>query len=236
MPLYVPELVPPGTQARLETSRPAQDLENAGTPFLVYDPDLPEDDLLILHFPFSWGHGAPNVAAMCTSGLLKTNQPEPRRWCFPRFELVVAYYSPGFSEAFLQQFALAALDLREASREAKQPAFGFGDWIDNFPLLEHRKAALLIPPTAEMFQAGLGPRAETGVTIDAWLNPDALLQAGPFGYVQAVPLWDEEFAHVAATGDGFRFFLDHLLASDAERAAGSDASSRILQMDRPSAV
>lgn len=69
-----------------------------------------------------------------------------------------------------------------------------------------------------------------------WLNPDALLQAGSHGVLQAVPLFESEYAHLASTRDGFGFFLQHLLASDAELADGKDAAFRILDMGRPPAL
>jgi len=237
MALLLPELAPESTKRRLAAARTARDLRSAGTPFLVYDPEFEDDDLLILHFPFCWGGDAPQVAVMCSSGLMNKDQPEPRRWCFDRFELVVAFQSAGFSEAFLHQFALAARGLRLSSEEATQPAFGFGDWIDRFPLLEGRSAALLIPPIPEVFQAGLRPPSETSdLSMDSWLDPNALMRSPAFGYVQLVPLADSEFEAIASSRDGFGFFLKHLLPSEAEWGAGGNASSRILQMDRPAAL
>jgi len=200
----------------------------------VYDPQLADDDVVLLHFPFAWDGEARGVAAVCTSGLCREPQARTRRWCFEKFEIAVAFYSEGFSEALLQQLLLLTREVREWLEKSAEPAFGIGDWIEHFPLLAGRRSAVLIPPTPELVQAGLRPLSSSSnpLQIGDWANPDALIRAGAHGFLQAVPIFESEFAHVAATKDGFRFFLEHLLASDAELASGNDAAFRILDMNR----
>ena len=234
MSLYLPEDAPEGTRAKLRSSRAAHALTAAGTPFLVFDPRLADDDVLLLHFLFEPPGSARRVAAVCTSGLCKTAQRHPRAWCFDTFEIVVAYYSPGFSTTLLEHLILLSRGIRDCLGDPRQSAFGIGDWIDHFPMVGDARSALLIPPVPELVFSGLRPFATlpSSLAMRDWLNPDALRAAGPFGFLQAVSLFPTEYEHVRSTGDGFRFFLDHLLASDAEVARGSELAFRILDMNR----
>lgn len=216
MAIYLPENAPLHTRTRLEQDDTARALREAGTQFVVYDPQLADDDVLLLHFPFAWDGQARRVVAACTSGLCRNAQSQPRKWCFEKFEVAVAFYSDGFSEAMLQQMLLLMRDVREWMNSPAHPAFGIGDWIEHFPLLASRPSALLIPPTPELVQAGLRPfsSSTSALEIRDWVNPDALMRAGSRGFLQIVPIFESEFAHVASTKDGFRFLLQHLLASD----------------------
>jgi hypothetical protein len=238
MSLYLPEDAPALTRATLRASRSVQALTAAGTRFLVFDPGLADDDVLLLHFFFQPPGSGQRVSAVCTSGLCETAQRQPRAWCFDELELVVAYYSPGFSTTFLQHLLLLSRDVRDWLREPAQPAFGFGDSIEHFPLVGDARSALLIPPLPELVLSGLRPFSTLPSTMPLrdWLNPAALRAAGPFGFVQAVSLFPAEYEHVRATADGFRFFLEHLLASDAELALGNDVSFKILDMNRTAAL
>jgi hypothetical protein len=232
--LYLPEDVPTGAQVRLGESYAARSLRDAGTRFLVYDPGLVEGDALLLGFQFAWSDDSPTVSAICTSGLCQTPQLNRRAWCFERFELVVAFYSRGFSEALFRQLLLLTRDVREWLADASHPAFGIGDWLEHFSLIAGLPSALLVPPAPELVQAGLRPstNGSTELAERDWLNPDALLRAGPVGFLQAVPLFAAEYEHVAASKDGFNFFLGQLVASDTELAAGKDAAFRILDLCR----
>lgn len=238
MTLYLPEGAPKATQERLRASRAAHALEAAGTPFLVYDPQLADDDVLLLHFPFEPPGSSRRVAAVCTSGLCKSAQRQPRPWCFETFELAVAFYSPGFSTTLLQHLLLLTRDLRDWLADPQGPAFGIGDWIEHFPILAGARSALLIPPVPELVEAGLRPFYELPSTLALrdWVNPEVLRAAGSFGFLQAVPVYPAEYEHIASTRDGFRFFLDHLLASDAELDQGRDAAFKILEMQRTPAL
>ena len=238
MPQYLPGDAPAQTRQRLERCQSVRALRNAGTQFLVYDPQLADNDVLLLHFPFAWDDEAQKVAVVCTSGLCRTAQPLRRKWCFETFEIVVAFYSSGFSETLLRQMLLLTRDVRDWMADARAPAFGIGDWVANFPLLAGRPSALFIPPTPELVQSGLRPLSTrpSELQVGDWPNPDALLQAGSHGFLQAVPLFESEYAHIALTHDGLRFFLDHLLATDAELADGKDAAFRILNMNRQPAL
>ena len=238
MTLYLPEQAPRSTQAKLRASRTADALAAADTPFLVYDPQLADDDVLLLHFFFEPPGSASRVAAVCTSGLCKEPQGQPRPWCFDRFELVVAYFSPGFSTTFLHHLLLLSHDVRDWLADASQPAFGVGDSIEHFPLVGSPRSALLIPPVPELVHSGLRPfdTLPSPFAIRDWLSPEALRARGSFGFLQAVSLHPAEYEHVTATGDGFRFFLDHLLASDAELERGHEAAFKILDMNRTPAL
>ena len=234
MSLYLPEDAPEATRASLRDSRAAQALNAAGTPFLVYDPELAEDDVLLLHFFFDPPGSSPRIAAVCTSGLCRTAQLQPRAWCFDTFEIAVAFYSPGFSTTFLHHLLLLTRDVRDWLAVPQHPAFGVGDWIEHFPMIGDARSALLIPPVPELVEAGLRPfdALPSTLAMRDWLNPDALRAAGRFGFLQAVSLYPAEYDRVATTRDGFRFFLDHVLASDAELAQGNDLAFRILDMKR----
>jgi hypothetical protein len=238
MSLYLPDEAPNSTKTRLRGSRAAQALRAAGTPFLVYDPRLADDDVLLLHFFFEWPEGSRRVAAVCTSGLCRAPQRRPRAWCFETFELAVAYFSPGFSTTFLEHVLLLTRDVRDWMADPAQPAFGIGDRIEHFPLIGDARSALLIPPVPELVESGLRPFdvLPSTLAIRDWLNPEAVRAAGAFGFLQAVSLHPAEYDHVASTGDGFRFFLDHLLASDAELSSGNDAAFKILDMNRVNAL
>lgn len=119
-----------------------------------------------------------------------------------------------------------------------QPAFGVGDWIQHFPLIGEPKSGLLIPPVPDLVLAGLRPfyALPSTLALRDWVNPDELRAAGSFGFLQAVSLHPAEYERVASTGDGFRFFLDHLLPSDEEYARGCSSGFKILDMDRASAL
>lgn len=238
MPIFRPENVAARARKRLERCGAAQGLRRAGTEFLVYDAQLADDDVLLLHFPFSWHAEARQVAVACTSGLCQAPQRQRRKWCFESFEIAIAFYSDGFSEGLLRQLLSLSRDVREWMATSATPAFGIGDWVADFPLLAGRPSALLIPPTPELVQSGLRPSlgGPSELRLADWLNPDALLDAGKLGFLQAVPLFESEYAHVASTRDGFGFFLNHLLATDAELADGKDAAFRILDMARPAAL
>lgn len=238
MTLYLPENAPPLARSRLRASRAAQALAAAGTAFLVYDPELADDDVLLLHFFVEPPDGSPRVAGVCTSGLCSRAQTHTREWCFETFELAVAFVSPGFSTAFLQHLLLLTRDVREWLADAAQPAFGFGDWIAHFPMIGEAKSALLIPPVPELVHAGLRPfdALPSHLASHDWLAPQALRAAGSFGFMQAVSVYPAEYDHIAASKDGFRFFLDHLLASNEELERGLSAASKILDMSRTPAL
>jgi hypothetical protein len=232
--LWLPEGAPARTKATLAVSDAARALQRAGTRFLVYDPELVKGDAVLLAFQFAWSDDSPTVSAICTSGLCQAPQLNRRAWCFERFELVVAFYSGGFSEALFRQLLLLTRDVREWLANASHPAFGIGDWIAHFPLLAGQPSALLAPPAPELVQAGLHPSTQgsSDLPMRDWLKPDALLRAGSTGFLQAVPLFASEYEHVAANEDGFGFFLEHLVASDTELAEGKDPAFRILDMQR----
>ena len=156
--LRLPEDATTRTKARLGESYAARALQAAGTRFLVYDPELMQGDALLLGFQFAWSDDSPTVSAICTSGLCQAPQLNRRAWCFERFELVVAFYSSGFSEALFRQLLLLTRDVREWLADASLPAFGIGDWLAHFPLLAGQPSALLVPPTPELVQAGLRAR------------------------------------------------------------------------------
>jgi hypothetical protein len=238
MSLYLPDEAPLSTRAKLRASRAALALRAAGTPFLVFDPLLAEDDVLLLHFRVEPSDESSPVAAVCTSGLCTRAQPQPRAWCFERFELAVAFFSPGFSATFLQHLLLLTRDVRDWMAAPEQPAFGIGDWIQHFPLVGETKSALLIPPVPELVLAGLRPfdTLPSTLAIGDWLDPVAMRAAGSFGFLQAVSMHPAEYEHVASTRDGFRFFLDHLLPTDEEFAGGRSSAFKILDMDRASAL
>lgn len=234
MSLYLPDEAPPSTRTKLRASRAALALQAAGTPFLVFDPLLSDDDVLLLHFPVESSDESSPVAAVCTSGLCKSAQAHPRAWCFEMFELAVAFFSPGFSTTFLQHLLLLTRDVRDWMAAPEQPAFGIGDWIQHFPMIGEPKSALLIPPVPELVLAGLRPFDTLPSTLATrdWLDPDAMRAAGTFGFLQAVSLYPAEYDHVASTRDGFRFFLDHLLPTDEEFAGGRSSAFKILDMNR----
>jgi hypothetical protein len=238
MSLYLPEDAPAATKAKLQGSRAVQALEAAGTPFLVYDPRLAADDVVLLHFFFDSPEGGPRVSAVCTSGLCATEQRQPRAWCFPTFELAVAFFSPGFSVTFLHHLLLLTRDVRDCLADPNHPAFGIGDWISPFPMIGDARSALFVPPAPELVQSGLRPFDALPSTLEMrdWLNPGALRAAGSFGFLQAVSIHAAEFDHVVSSGNGFRFFLDHLLASDQDFESGRDAAFKILDMKRASAL
>jgi hypothetical protein len=234
MSLYLPDEAPPSTRAKLRASRAALALRAAGTQFLVFDPLLTDDDVLLLHFLVEHPDESLPVAAVCTSGLCKSAQPRPRAWCFGLFELAVAFFSPGFSTTFLQHLLLLTRDVRDWMAAPEQPAFGIGDWMEHFPMIGESKSALLIPPVPELVLAGLRPFDTLPSTLATrdWLDPGALRAAGDFGFLQAVSIYPAEYDHVASTRDGFRFFLDHLLPSEEELACGRSSAFKILDMGR----
>jgi hypothetical protein len=238
MSLYLPDDAPPSTKAKLRASRAALALRAAGTPFLVFDPLLAEDDVLLLHFIVQPPDESPPVAAVCTSGLCKSAQPQPRAWCFEMFELAVAFFSPGFSTTLLRHLLLLTRDVRDWMAAPEQPAFGIGDWIQHFPMIGESKSALLIPPVPELVLAGLRPfdTLPSSLAIRDWLDPDAMHAAGAFGFLQAVSIYPTEYDHVASTRNGHRFFLDHLLPTEEDFARGSSAAFKILDMNRAPAL
>src|SRR5262245_8818506 len=111
--LYSPTDAPLRTRSRLDQGYTAQALREAGTDFVVYDPELADDDVVILHSQFCWDEQSQAVSIACTSGLCHREQPRPRKWCFPRFELAVAFHSPGLPLEVLRGLLLFARDLRE---------------------------------------------------------------------------------------------------------------------------
>jgi hypothetical protein len=213
--------------------------------------------------PFRWEEGAPWIWLFCTVGLSSLTQvqkdaPLGRQVAkvSPHLELCAAMREPaasprweGFREAWgagalstygavppiITRFALVAQDF--ASWIVRDgDAFAFGDHVENACLAPGFPSALLVPPVPELVVSGLWPfdarKGRSEIVLGRWADRDALHAAGDHQFVQVAPLEADEYE--AARWDGWRFFLQALLATDEEMRRGVDASAHIVDLGRAS--
>ncbi len=200
--------------------------------------------ITVAAWTFKWDEDAEAVCCLSTAGLWRYEQPVPRIWCFPRTEIAFAFYGPPDALApAAYTFLSAALEFRDALVK-DGASFGMGDGLEDLPIVEGRPSSLLIPPVPELVISGLRPYRftdegfETNVltpkaALERWNQPDVLRSRGDVGFIQLVPLHEQEYRWVAESHRGYELFARGLLASDAEIAAGAESADFILDLDRP---
>lgn len=205
------------------------------------------DDLgtiTVAAWTFRWDEEAPPICCLATAGLWRYEQSVPRIWCFPRTELAFAFKGPPDALApAAYSFLAAAVEFRAAI--VKDGAtFGLGDGIEDLPLVDGMPSSLLVPPVPELVISGLRPYrlGEDGfepsaltaqAALDRWAMPDVLRSRGDVGFVQVVPLFEDEYRWMAEQHKGYELFAHGLLASPEEEARGAQASDFVLDLSRP---
>jgi hypothetical protein len=213
--------------------------------------------------PFCWDDGEPWIWLLCTVGLASITQvakPAPIGKkvapVSPHFELCAAVLeppSPPMWEEFRRAWEEDELDTCEAlptiiPRFAEiahdfaswivrdGDAFAIGDHVQHACLAPEFPSALLVPPIPELFVSGLRPfDAEAVVSelpIGRWPERDALHAAGDHLFIQLAPLRAEEYD--VARWDGYRFFLNALLATNDEIERGVNTGAHIVDLERAS--